>query len=261
MIKKPRVSNHHGALENQNNLASARLILDTYADIDIMEIDFICHRGDLISMHDYTATGVINGSRLFDWIQMVVVEYGHTLWIDLKPKWDLVSLFCETAPYETHLLMSLLVHYRSHFLTHHGVDIVTRLMIATQDDTLAHALHTANESGAPPDRWIVSRDVPFLWSYVARALLPLSTYDWINRQTLREFQHYDFSHSLIISLDMAFFEYDTARLVAFIRENGTIRRDAMLILYSFPLSQAPIVVGDYHVVMQYDHPLPIGVLL
>src|SRR6478736_5707913 len=74
------VSCHHGAANDENNLASCQQILDKYNEIDVIEIDFIYYEGEFVSSHDYDN---VKGDKLEIWIDEII-KRNKVLCIDLK---------------------------------------------------------------------------------------------------------------------------------------------------------------------------------
>jgi hypothetical protein len=257
--RRPLISNHHGDYDRQNQLEAGRDILDAYTDIDIVEIDFIlCPNGQLVSMHDFSAQAVLDGATLKRWIELVVVERRLILWIDLKPKWDFVSLVCDTSRHEARTVMLHLVALRRHFLaSEHALDILPHVMMASQDLTLTHQLRRYNARLLEEDRWLISEDLPFLGSYVLQRLLPVSWHHLLKTHVQALFAQYDFSHASVVSLDLYFFDDDLEKLGRAVRANRTLDPEqTLLILYNFELSQPLVTLPGYHVVTQYNHRLP-----
>lgn len=253
----PRISNHHGDSQRENHLPSARAVLEAHPEIDIVEIDFVCHNEQYISMHDYTALGLLEGSHLTEWIDLVVVQRGLMLWVDLKPRWDLVSMLCDTSEAETLCLMRYLDALRNSHLTRMPPrDIRHSVLLASQDYTLSRALGRFNSLLPPDRRWCISEDVPFVGSYILQWVLPYGWQNTLNEAVRRRFAAYDFSHATVVSIDALFFEYDVALLGEFIRGNATLRPETWIILYSFDREKQahPITLDGYpHIITQYNH--------
>lgn len=254
----PRISNHHGDSKRENHLPSARAVLDAHPEIGIVEIDFICHNEQYVSMHEYTALGLLEGSHLADWINLVVCQRGLMLWIDLKPKWDLVSMLCDTSDAEALCLMNHLENLRFAHLSRPvcARDLRHSLLLASQDYALANALRRFNSLLPEDRRWCIGEDVPFLGSYILQLALPYGWQATLNEAVRNRFAAYDFAHATVVSIDALFFDYDVGLLGEFIRGNASLRSETWIILYSFDRERLPqpITLEGYpHIITQYNH--------
>ncbi len=257
MQRLPRISNHHGDSHRENHLPSARAVIEAHPEIDIVEIDFVSHNGQYVSMHDYSVLGLLEGSLLIDWVELVVVQHARMLWIDVKPKWDIVSILCDTAEAETVSLMRHLDQLRVIYMARQQPrDLRHSVFLASQDATMSHALRRFNSLLPQERRWCISEDVPFLGTYILQRVLSYGWQDTLNRAVQERFAHYDFSHATVVSIDALFFDYNVTAMCEFIRANGTLRPETWIILYSFERSQLPEPVtleGYPHIITQYNH--------
>jgi hypothetical protein len=246
----PRISCHHGDIRRPNSLTQARAILDQHPEIDIMEIDFVAWHGELLSAHDYTHESVATGSPLSQWVAFVVVESRRILWFDLKARLDAKAWLCDCA-YAIALLCAATL---TAALERHAQELDLRqyMILTCQDRELKGYLQRL----CGCQGWLFADDLPFVDSYIWQWLLP-QPFQWlVNRHVQALIAHYDLSAGRIVSIDLSFFEHNLDLLQACLRLSS-VRGDALLILYNFPLSQAPIKIPGYRVVMQYDYTLQV----
>lgn len=247
-MNRVRIAAHHGDSRNQNNLEAARRVLETHPEIDIMEIDFILYCKELISSHDYTAEGVLNGSPLRDWIEMVVIQYGKTLWIDVKPLIALSALFWSIAEEVTACLYTILAEQALYAKQSHNITLRNYLFITSQDPAIKLELETRNKEG-----WLIAIDVPAMRSYIWQALLPPGLQEWLNDSIYNALtRNYDFSRDSIVAIDKTFFDGNLKRLFRFI-ETSNIQPGTTIILYTFDGDMPPLKSDQYHIVTQYDY--------
>jgi hypothetical protein len=239
---------HHGHFTKQNNLKAAEHVLKTHKDeIDVMEIDFVHLDNDFVSSHDYNTENIKNGSPLLEWIKLVVLKYKKTLWIDLKSHVDFIAFFCSDVRFK--------LDCRKFFEVLNGIRhklklrIETHIWISCQDREVHDCLVHQNLN----TRWKIVNDIPFVYSYVCKYLLPLSAYPYIHDYVFKYFLVYDFGDdSEIICIDQSFFP-STTKLLQFI-EASNIPLGATIVLYTFKREQqVQLHLNGYNIIMQYDY--------
>lgn len=246
VTKPPMIACHHGDSLNQNNLDAARRIMQKYPEITIMEIDFILYNDKLVSSHDYTSISILNGSLLEEWIDLVVVQYGKKLWIDLKPNVSVYALFYSNAVDFARCLFERLEEKRD--LTRNMIDIKPHIIISSQDTAIVEEVDLLNHQRG----WRTLCDVPRLKRYIMQAFLPPGLQEWLNDMVYDELTfQYDFSGFNMVAIDKSFFDHDIQRLFRFI-EKSNIKEGSTIILYNFKMNIAPLVHPKYNIVMQYD---------
>lgn len=261
---EPRImtSCHHGHAEIQNNLNQAMRVLRVHTDIAVMEIDFVQMGDDFISSHDYVAENIKNGSTLKTWIQQVVVKKKKTLWIDIKSHVDFFafSFGCCDLRFKfdcRQLFRVLATIYKEVQQQPSTVRLQDYVWISCQDSEVRDNLIRLNNKLKGHLRWTIVTDIPFVYSYACKYLLPVSAYSWIHDYVFSYFLTYDFSSTRVgqkepvICIDHSFFPSD-AKLTQFI-ENSSIPLGSTLILYTYSLSEAPLVIPGYTIIMQYDY--------
>ena len=240
------ISCHHGDSEAQNNLIAARGIIQRHPEINIMEIDFVLYGKELISSHDYTSDGIIKGSSLIEWIELVIIQHGRMLWVDLKPQELGLGTFFEswsTAKEEARVLFDLLREARSRYV----IDIKDYVMVTSQDPAITKEIERGNSDG-----WRIVADIPHLKSYIWQYILPIGMHEGLNDWVFEEFvHHYDFSRHSVVAIDKTFFGHSLKRVFSFIRRTN-IREGTTIILYTFKRGDPVVRSSRYHIVMQYD---------
>lgn len=239
----PRVSCHHGDSRDQNNLVSARRILHENPEIDIMEIDFVFYNNDLVSSHDYSAHGILHGSSLREWIEMVILRHKKILWIDMKPDLSIGSFLWPSVKEEVSCLFTILRSFKR--------DIDNSLIITSQDPAITEEI----AGNTPVDiKWRqTAADIPNLSSYFWQFILSPGLQGWNDDSVYKYFANeYDFSPYSIVAIDKSFFGHNIDRVIRFITESN-IGQGTTVILYNFKKG-APVIRSEYcNIVMQYDY--------
>lgn len=255
--KIPLISNHHGDINNENNLKAAKEILrQNIDDINIMEIDFIQYNGEFVSTHDETCEGILNGSLLEKWIDFLVIENHKILWIDLKPKGTWVSFLFQSSLFEVNLLLNKLKYLRKYYKQNNNIDIKNYIMIGSQDPKVRKEMQRLNilerYMGGNESEWLIIIDIPNVNAYITQWCLPYCFQYKLDIYVYNRFMSYDFSKSPLIAIDMTFFENDVDHVFEFIKNNKTIKHNSFIILYSFKRSHPPVHLENYHIIMQYN---------
>lgn len=249
MKKKTAVSCHHGDIDRQNNLEAASLIMQENPDIDIMEIDFVLYNKELISSHDYSTEGILNGASLIEWVDLVILKHSHMLWIDLKPQALGLGTFLEswsTAKEEAIVLFGILREARERYRP--VLDIRDFIMITSQDRAIIKEIERLNEG----NEWRIVADIPHLQSYIWQYILPVGMQEQLNDAVFEYFvKQYDFSAHSVVAIDKSFFGHSLRRVFQFVRAS-TIKEGSTLILYNFAHDDPVVRSKYYDVVMQYD---------
>lgn len=248
--RRPLVSNHHGNINNQNNLDAAKPIIARHKEIDIVEIDFVKYNTELVSSHDYTSYSMLNGSCIEEWVEFVIIQQRRILWVDMKARMDLFTLCHAYNNTDVALLLfEKLTTLREYHLSKNGVDIQKSIMITTQDRDLNDLVHHYNRGLA----WIIVTDVPFAWSYFWKLYAPNDCQYLVDNYVYNYFtRSYDFSNSQIVSIDLCFFNDSIAEMTNFILDTN-IKKGTLIVLYNFKQNAPLVTIEGYQIVMQYDY--------
>lgn len=244
---------HHGDVLRQNNLVAVKNLLqnDPTHRIAILEIDFIDRLTDIVSSHDRTPENIADGSPLADWVKVVVHKHGRILWCDIKAQVDFMTMvmFCnDTLLFDCKLLFDVLNKLRHQYRKQ--LKLEEFIYLSCQHPSVHTQLVRLNEHSENMNRWTIISDMPHVNQYIPRYLsLPDSS---VNSYVQDYFKHYDFG-TTIVCIDISFFA-TTSELVKFI-EDSRIPLQSTVLLYTFPLTQPPIKIPGYTVIMQYDYTL------
>lgn len=239
---------HHGDVQCQNNLLQALQVIQSHEKIKVMEIDFVQVGEDFVSSHDYKPESIANGSPLSEWIDKVVLKNQKILWIDIKSHLDVFAFTCCDVRFKFDCRQ--LFRVLAQLCNTTKQQLQSRVWLSCQDSVVRDTLLSLNNRLKQRHRWIIMADIPFVYSYACKYLLPFSASDWIHNYVFSHFVTYDFSQSPVICIDRSFFPSDN-RLIEFI-ENSTITPGTTLILYTFESGHPPIEVLGYNIIMQYD---------
>lgn len=251
---------HHGDCAKQNNLGQAIEVTRAHPEIEILEIDFVQVGDDFISSHDYVAENIKNGSPLIQWIHQMVVKRKKTLWIDIKSHVDFMAFCCccdMRFKFDCRALFNTLAKICNTLKRR----VQPHVWLSCQDREVREAFISYNKRLEPINKWTIVTDIPFVYSYAVNAcqyLLPSALYHWIQDRAFTGFLEYDFEMAriavdvpLIVCIDRSFFATNE-RIVRFVEES-TIPLGSVILLYTYPKTEAPIVIQGYRVVMQYDY--------
>lgn len=242
-----RISAHHGDIERPNQLKAARRVLKRHPEIDCLEIDFVSFREQIVSSHDYELSVIELGAPLQDWLRLCA-ERRLVLWIDVKQnEWFYFNAMY--GQFDVGLFFDILKETRREVLRSHAVDLRDWVWIGCQDCALRDALHRRNQHAK--HRWQLVLDLPFIKSYVYKALLPSCMPGTLMRLAEEEVLNSEYRHFPIISLDKDFFPTHDD-LVEFVRALW-LSKGTTVILNSFSRDVAPIRIKGLHIVMQYDY--------
>lgn len=248
MEHQVRISAHHGLLSRPNELKAAKRLCQQRKEIDCLEIDFVTFRGEIISSHDYDEQTIARGSPLGEWLEYVATHQ-LVLWIDVKQnEWFYFNGMYGT--FDVHLFFQALREARRFIWKEYQVNITHYVWIGCQNCLLREALQEAN--GKLKNPWQLVLDLPFVKSYVYKALLPTCMASTLARLAEEEILNSPYKRFPIISIDRDFFS-DEETLIDFLRELR-LKRGTRVILNSFPRSVKPIEVNGLDIVMQYDYP-------
>ena len=256
--QRPLISNHHGNMSNQNNLRAAIPLIENHKEIDIVEVDFVQYNQELISSHDYDAPGILNGSRLEDWLDFVVIDQRRILWIDMKARYDVVGFLFANKQETAQLLFEKLRRTRATYLrkmsdSDSAIDLEQWVMITSQDATLNEWIRFYGGNSETGDSWTIVADAPFGWSYFFKWYMPNEFQDWVDDYVYRYFtEEYDFRGDSIVSVDISFFGNSMKRVHDFLKHTN-IRPDTFVVLYNFKEGTKPIRLEGYNVITQYDY--------
>lgn len=248
---------HHGDAECQNNLSQAKQVMRCYNEIRVMEIDFVQVGEDFVSSHDYKAENIQQGSSLREWIDLVVLRAKKVLWIDLKSHVDVLTLACCCGgdirfKFDCRQLFRVLAKLCNETKQH----LQKRIWLSCQDSEVRDTLIRYNNKLKACHQWMIITDIPFVYSYACKYLLPFSSYECIHNYVFTHFITYDFSESPIICIDHSFFPSDN-KIIQFI-ENSTILPGSTILLYTFTdRDHPPIKVLGYKIIMQFDYTPPV----
>ncbi len=240
---------HHGDATQPNELEPARAVLARFAEIDVVEVDFVSFRGDIVSAHDYALDQIERGATLEQWVQLVVVEQRRVLWLDVKENcwWYCNWMY---GQFETRALFRRLRHLRAALLAEHQIDLRHYCWIGCQQLALRDTLIRMNRW--PRHQFTLMLDAPTLWGYVAQYCAP---YDFarplLSAWLADELRHTDRAPYGVLSVDQSFFATD-GELVRFLR-SLRLAQGSRVVLNSYPRSQAPLRVPGVQVIMQYDY--------
>ncbi len=253
---------HHGDSAHPNNLGQAIEVIRCTPEIGILEIDFVQVGDDFISSHDYVAENIKNGSPLLQWIEQVVVKRGKTLWIDVKSHVDFMTLcgcFCGDIrfKFDCRALFSMLAKICNTLKQR----VQHKVWLSCQDKEVRESFIRYNRRLKPINRWTIVTDIPFVYSYAVNAcqyLLPNTFYSWIQDRAFHDFLTYNFEVTriyadvpVVVCIDRSFFATNE-RIIRFV-EDSTIPLGSIVVLYTFPKTEAPIVIPGYEIIMQYDY--------
>lgn len=251
MLRTSRISCHHGDSHNQNNLPAAVNIMRAYGEIDVIEIDFVHYGDDIISSHDYTALNILRGAPLLEWIATVVVAAQRVLWIDLKPRLDLIEVLLPGTNYAEKEALCLFARLKEATSLYGASVIMPRIIVSSQDPVIVDEVGRHNIDG-----WQTLADIPLLSSYIWQEILPFGLQPWLNDSVESHFrEHYDFTHHNTVAIDCGFFERNVSRVLRFV-EACRLLPDTILILYNVRNSEPPIEHPRYtNIITQYDFSL------
>lgn len=232
----------------------------TNPQIRVMEIDFVQVGDDFVSSHDYGAENIKNGSPLLQWIEYVVIKHKKILWIDVKSHVDFMAFCCccdMRFKFDCRALFRVLARICKTLQQR----LQDRVWLSCQDKEVRQSFITLNNRLDPRYQWIVTTDLPFVYSYAVSAcryLLPMPLYLWLQDRAFLQFLNYDFEATriseqapIVVCIDQSFFP-STERLIRFI-EDSTIPLGSIIVLYTFENTQTPIIIRGYEIIMQYDY--------
>ena len=253
---------HHGDVQCQNNLAQAIRVMQKYSAIKVMEIDFVQVGDDFVSSHDYSADSIKNGAPLRKWVEQVVLKRKKILWLDLKSHIDFFAFTCCDVRFKFDCRQ--LFRVLAAICNETKQRLQDRLWLSCQDCEVRETLIRYNNRLKERHRWIIATDIPYVYSYACKYLLPLSAYSWIHDHVFSYFKEYDFTTTTVgvefnkppvVCIDHSFFPSDT-KLIQFI-EQSTIPPGSTILLYTFQSHDyPPIEVLGYTIIMQYDYTGP-----
>ncbi len=242
-----RISAHHGDIKRPNELKAARRVCRQYPEVDCLEVDFVTFRGQIISSHDYDEQTIAQGSPLQDWLAFAASQQ-KVLWIDVKQnEWFYFNGMY--GHFDVLLFFEVLRQARRAIWRRQQVDVTPLVWIGCQNCALRESLQDANTDNKHP--WQLVLDLPFVKSYVYKALLPSCMSSTLARLAEEEILNSPYRRFKIISLDREFFASEED-LVDFLHELR-LKRGTHVILNSYPRSVAPIRVKGLDIVMQYDY--------
>ena len=240
---------HHGDVQCQNNLTQAMRVIKCYNEIKVIEIDFVQVGDDFVSSHDYKPESISNGSPLREWIDHVVLDSKKILWIDIKSHIDALAFTCCDVRFKFDCRQ--LFRVLAKICNETKQRLQNRVWLSCQDSEVRDTLLMYNNKLKLQHRWIVLTDIPFVYSYVCKYLLPFSAYEWIHNHVFSYFVAYDFGEAPVICIDQSFFPND-AKIVSFL-EHSLILPGTTIILYTFERGHPPIEALGYNIIMQYDY--------
>lgn len=241
---------HHGDVTQPNQLGPARAVLRRYGEIDVVEVDFISFRGEIVSAHDYALEQIERGATLQAWVDLVVVQHRKVLWLDVKENcwWYCNWMY---GQFDARALFRTLRRLRVQLLrASPPLDLHHYIWIGCQQLALRDTLVRMNRWHK--HRFTLMLDAPTLWGYVAQRLLP---YDCarplLSAWLADELRHTDRTPFDVLSIDQSFFASDAelTRFLASLR----LRAGTRVVLNSYARRVAPLRVPGVQVIMQYDY--------
>jgi hypothetical protein len=245
MDRRLRISNHHGDVENPNNLKAAKRVIEQHgAEIDIYEIDFVSVGNKIISSHDYIDHKIKRGSKLSRWIDLVVVEHRRILWIDVKENLA-IFMACAYGKFNADALFSSLDRSRRRIMRDFGFDILHYIWIGCQDLDLRSYIHRTS------GEWRVIMDMPsvtnYIWQYATLGLAK----GWLCRKVCQEFKESDYKDYDVVTIDQSFFftRKDIKKFIMSLDLDPSIP----IVINSFDRDVKPIKIRNHHIIMQYNY--------
>lgn len=239
---------HHGDVSRPNQLGPARGVLERYAEIDVVEIDFVSYCGEIWSAHDYALDQIEQGATLRQWVELVVLQHRKVLWLDIKENcwWYCNWMY---GQFDARLLFRRLRALTA-IVAQHGVDLRQHLWIGCQQLALRQRLLDMNRYHK--HRFCMMLDAPTLWGYVAQRLMPcVCLTPTLSAWLADELRKTDMAPYGVLSVDQSFFA-TTAELQRFLRALR-LPPDLRVVLNSYARSVAPVRVRGVQIVMQYDY--------
>src|ERR1700744_684801 len=201
MEQQVRISAHHGDVERPNQLKAARRVLRQNPEIQCLEIDFVSFQGEIVSSHDYALEAIEQGAPLLQWMRLCA-EKQLVLWIDVKQnEWFYFNAMY--GEFDVALFFEKLKESRRLLQRELQVDMRDWVWIGCQNCALRDAIHAKNRRAK--HRWHLVLDLPFIKSYVYKALLPRCMPRTLARLAEEEIYNSDYEHYKVLSLDQVFF--------------------------------------------------------
>ena len=247
MEQEVRISAHHGDVERPNQLKAAKRVLRQNPEIQCLEIDFVSFQGEIVSSHDYALEMIQKGAPLREWM-LLCARRQCVLWIDVKQnEWFYFNGMY--GQFDVDLFFETLKLARREIARDMGIDMRKWLWIGCQNCALRDALHHKNKRAK--HGWHMVLDMPFVKSYVYKALLPSCMPRTLARLAEEEILNSDYEKYAVLSLDQVFFATHDMML-EFLRELR-LPRHTTVILNSFSRDVEPLRVRGLNIVMQYDY--------
>jgi hypothetical protein len=225
-LKRAKLSAHHGCCSKPNNLILTLDLLERHPEIDMVEIDFICHHQNYISAHDYDDDTINHGSTLEEWVKYMMV-CKKILWIDLKD--HPISLISSTL---SKLDIDIL-NQKLQSLLNQYPDMREYVIVSCQ-------YRHINLSNCP---CLVIRDLPWDRYYLIKAVVPDIFINQMMESQMTEL--IDECDTDAIALDASYFSY--LQLQRFLNHLSA----KIVILYNYnPLDG---VLNHSHLIIQSDY--------
>jgi hypothetical protein len=245
MLKNAKISCHHGHIQFENQLQPMiNLIKNNNMDskhskksveshiFDIIEIDFVCYQNEYISSHDYILDNINKGSKLEDWVDLII-KYNKMLWIDLKDTTS--SLFINTSQLNIPLLLQKLNLLKLKYL-----NLNQHILLGCQYQMGYQQLLSYQHD------YTVLTDLPQDYAYVLNYLTPSLFKSTINDYIKTWIQNNTYND--ILALDVSFFN-NLDEVKTFIDSTTS----SVVILYNFEKGyKLPLTFYNKQIIIQYN---------
>ena len=245
-LSKAKISAHHGAINRENELAPALMLIQKHPEIDMIEVDFVYHNGKFISSHNYDEDTICKGSELEAWLSEFI-PLNKIIWIDIKD--STLSIFSENfSKFDIDIFFNLLRLEKKKF-AETGILLENFILIGCQYEHLIDKIDSQNN-----DEFMIAYDIPRTYSYVAKTISP-ACMDNIVDQYVQEHSEIVLSEfpenkCNIICLDLSFFP-NIDELINMLKKIDNI---SIVIIYSIELTDnINVIIPGKHIIVQYNY--------